>query len=110
MSFSAAQEIFWLTKDFPKDEMYSLTNQIRRASRYVPANIVEGWSKRTYENIFKRHPVDAFGSSHETILWLDFALNCKYINQEIYNIYFDKYYEINRMLTGLIDNWENYKK
>lgn len=62
LSYSLAMELFWLTKKFPKEELYSLTDQLRRASRSMAVNIVEGWAKRHYENVFKRHLLDSIGS------------------------------------------------
>jgi four helix bundle protein len=81
-SYSLAMEVFHLTKTFPKEEMYSLIDQLRRSSRSVAANIVEGWAKRHYENVFKRHLLDSIGSCDETKLWLDIALDCRYITSQ----------------------------
>jgi len=72
-SFSVAMEIFELTKKFPREEIYSLTDQIRRSSRSVTSNIVEGWAMRRYENVFKRHLVNSLGSCAETSVWIEFA-------------------------------------
>ncbi len=110
LSYYAAMEIFWLTKKFPKEEQFSLTDQIRRSSRSISANIVEGWSKRIYENVFKRHLVDAIGSNDETKLWLKFAFDCKYISDDEYNSLLAKLDEIGKMLNGLYENWTTYKK
>ncbi len=74
LAFDLAMEVFELTKKFPKEEKYSLTDQIRRSSRSVPINIREGFAKRRYENLFIRHLNDAMGSSEETRGWLDFRL------------------------------------
>jgi four helix bundle protein len=108
MSYKLAMDIFWETKNFPKDELYSLTNQIRRASRSISANIVEGWAKRRYENIFKRHLIDAVGSCGETKLWLDFSHDCKYLMEENYSKFISESDEIGKMLNGLYDNWKNF--
>ncbi len=70
LSYKLATEIFWLTKDFPKEEIYSLTDQMRRSSRSIPVNIAEAWAKRKYENVFKRHLIDSVGSCDETKVWL----------------------------------------
>ena len=59
LSYEIAMEVFRLTKKFPKEELYSLTDQMRPSSRSVTANIVEGWSKRRYENVFRRHLLDS---------------------------------------------------
>ncbi len=110
LSYSLAMEIFWLTKEFPKEELYSLIDQVRRASRSVAANIVEGWAKRRYENIFKRHLIDSIGSCDETRLWLDFGLGCKYIPADKYSNLTSRYEELGKMLHGLFENWKTYKK
>lgn len=108
-SYALAMDIFHLSKKFPKEELYSLTDQLRRSSRSVTANIVEGWAKRSYENIFKRHLIDAYGSCHETKLWLDFALNCQYIHQEKHSKLADSCTELGKMLYSLFENWKTYE-
>lgn len=110
LSYKLAMEIFELTKKFPKEETYSLTGQIRRASRSVPANIGEGWAKRRYENVFLRHLVDANGSCEETKIWLDFSRDCKYINVKEHGKLTDKYNEVGAMLNSLMKNWRTFKK
>lgn len=80
-SYDLAMEVFHLTKKFPKEEVYSLTSQIVRASRSVSANISEGWSKRNYESIFKQHLIHALGSNSEVETWLKFAFDCGYIDE-----------------------------
>lgn len=90
-------------------EQYSLTDQIRRSSRSVPANIVEGWAKREYENIFKRQLIDAIGSTEETKLWLTFARDCQYVASEEHERLLKKYDEIGRMLNGLHSNWMTHR-
>jgi len=74
-----ALQIFELNKTFPPEEKYSLTDQIRRSSRSVKANIAVGWGKRIYEDVFKRHLIDAMGSLEETKSWLLSGYDCKYI-------------------------------
>ncbi|MBI5192671.1 MAG: four helix bundle protein [Nitrospirae bacterium] len=101
-------EVFHITLRFPKEEMYSLSSQIRNSSRSIPANIAEGWAKRIYENIFKRHLVDAIGSTCETIVWLDFALDCKYIDNNNHLKLSENYKEVGKMLNGLLENWQTY--
>ncbi len=109
-SFKMAMGIFWMTRGFPKEEVYSLTSQITRSSRSVSSNIVEGWAKRTYEAIFKQHLVTALRSNAETENWLKFALECKYIDQDTFNILITEINEIGKMLTTLHQNWKNYGK
>ena len=81
-AFSLAMEIFEISKKFPKEETYSLTDQIRRCSRSVCANIGEGYRKRRYPAHFISKISDADMENTETQVWLDFALACKYIDQE----------------------------
>jgi four helix bundle protein len=107
LAFELAMKVFELTKKFPKEETYSLTDQIRRSSRSVPINIREGFAKRRYENIFLRHLTDAMGSSEETRGWLDFPLRCGYIEQDEHDRLDIKYDEVNAMLFSLINNWKS---
>ena len=109
-SFKLAMDIFWMTKDFPKEEMYSLTSQITRASRSVSLNIVEGWAKRQYESVFKQHLIHALGSNSETESCLLFALECKYINQDTYDRFVDEVDQIGKMINKLHQNWTSYGK
>ena len=98
MAFELAMAVFELTKKFPKEEKYSITDQIRRSSRSVPINIREGFAKRRYENWFLRHLTDALGSSEETRGWLDFSLSCGYIDKNEHDSLDPKYDEVNAML------------
>jgi four helix bundle protein len=107
LSYQLAMDVFWLTKKFPKEELYSLTDQVRRSSRSIPANIVEGWSKREYENVFKKHLIDSIGSCDETKLWIDFMADCKYITRSESKFYLNKYEELSKMLYGLFISWHS---
>src|SRR5713101_4667532 len=78
----AAMRIFELTKHFPVEERYSLTDQIRRASRSVCSNIGEAWRKRRYPAHFVSKLSDSEGEAEETRVWLDLAFRCKYISEE----------------------------
>lgn len=109
-SFKVAMDIYWLTKDFPKEEIYSLTSQITRSSRSISANITEGWAKRQYESIFKQHLVHSLGSCAETENWFRFALECKYIDQKSFDQYADELNQIGKMLTKLHQNWKSHGK
>lgn len=80
MALEAAMRIFDLTKTFPKEETYSLTDQIRRASRSVCSNTSEAWRKRRYEAAFVSKLNDAEAEAAETQVWLDFAVACKYLD------------------------------
>ena len=108
VSYQLAMEIYFLTKSFPKEEQYALTDQIRRSSRSVTANIREGFAKRFYENIFIRHLVDSLGSSEETRTWLEFARDCDYLAHEKFEILNNKYDEVSAMLTSLLKKWHTY--
>ena len=107
LSYKLAMEIFWMTKTFPKEELYSLTSQIRDSSRSVPGNIGEGWAKRRYENIFKRHLIDAIGSCEETKILLDFSLDCKYIPGVDHKNFMNSYDEVGKMLNGAFRQMAN---
>ena len=104
-SFRLAMEIFNLTKGFPKEEQYSLTDQIRRSSRSVSANIREGFAKGKYEQIFIKQLVDAYGSSEETRTWLEFSVNSSYINQDTFEKLDNEFDKLGAMLNRLIQNW-----
>ena len=110
LSRQLAKEIFQLTLQFPAEEKYSLTDQIRRSSRSIKANIAEGWGKRIYINNFKRHLVDSNGSLEETKSWLISALDCNYISQEIFVDFFSKAEIIGSKLWKLHDNWQDFEK
>ena len=109
LSYELAMEVFRLTKKFPKEELYSLTDQMRRSSRSVTVNIVEGWSKRRYENVFRRHLLDAIGSSDETKVWLAFAADCGYINGDERQTLTGRFEELGKMLHRLFENWKTYR-
>jgi four helix bundle protein len=106
-AYELAMEIFQMTDKFPREEQYSLTDQIRRSSRSVAINIREGFAKRKYENVFIRHLNDALGSSEETRGWLDFALACEYIPTETHQSLDDSYDQVNAMLYKLLKNWKS---
>jgi four helix bundle protein len=78
LSYQASMEIFEISKRFPKDEIYSLTDQIRRSSRSVSANIGEGYRKRVYPKSFSSKMVDADGEATETAIHLRFSMDCGY--------------------------------
>jgi four helix bundle protein len=82
LAFDVAMEIFEATKSFPKEERYSLTDQMRRSSRSVAANIAEGYRKRQYPNMFVSKLADADAEATETQVWLDFARQCGYLTAD----------------------------
>jgi four helix bundle protein len=108
LAFKAAMEIFELTKTFPKEELYSLTDQIRRSSRSVCSCIGEGYRKRKFPKYFSVKMIDADGECTETMIWLDFSLACKYISGETYQNLTEIYLEIGKMLSGMAENPEKF--
>jgi four helix bundle protein len=103
-AFSAAQEVFALSKAFPKEERYSLTDQIRRSSRSVCANIAEAWRKRRSEAFFVSTLNISEGEAAETQVWLQFAVDCGYLEAEQARSLYAKYDEILAQLVHLIEN------
>lgn len=108
LSYELAMDIFEISKQFPKEEKFSLTSQIVRSSRSVSANITEGWAKREYENHFKQHLIHALGSNAETENWLRFALDCDYISTDKANALNSKIDQVGKMLTKLHQNWQTF--
>lgn len=103
-SFELAMEIFELSKDFPKEEKYSLTDQIRRSSRSVSANIAEAYRKRRYVNHFISKLTDSDAENSETNVWLEYSRTCEYINQEKFDILNMKNIEIGKLINYMINN------
>ena len=103
-AYRLAMEIFEITKTFPKEERYSLSDQILRSSRSVTSNIAESWAKRIYPKHFVSKLTDALGEEFETENWLDYSKDCKYIDIETYNKLLDGYDEIRKMLIAIINN------
>jgi four helix bundle protein len=100
-AFDSAMEIFELTKKFPKEETYSLTDQIRRASRSVCSNLSEGWRKRRYKAVFLNKLTDSGQEAAETQTWLEFSFHCKYINEETFHRLDNSYEHIFAMLYAM---------
>ncbi len=109
LSFEAGMQIFELTKTFPKEERYSLTDQIRRSSRSVSGNIAEAWRKRKYLKSFVSKLSDSEGEAAETQVWLDYALKCKYLAKDEYDFLYDKYEHIIAMLINMSTKSEQWK-
>ncbi len=100
--------IFEESKNFPAEERYSLTSQIRRSSRSVAANIAEGFRKRQYPNMFVSRMPDADAEATETQVWLDFARDCGYISPEFCKEMIESCEEIGRMLNSMIERPERF--
>ena len=108
LAFELQQDVFSLTKVFPKEERYSLTDQIRRASRSIGANIAESWQKRRYPAHFVSKLTDADGEQAETQHWLETALACDYIDKTEHRDLLAKCSRIGEMLGKMIahpDQW-----
>ena len=108
LAIELQQMIFVLTKNFPKEELYSLTNQIRRSSRSIGANITEAWQKRRYPAHFISKLSDADGEQAETQHWLDTSMKCKYVTSKEYKVLLEKCRKIGRMLGKMMaepDKW-----
>ena len=98
-----AQKVFEHSKDFPADERYSLTDQIRRSSRSIGAQIAESWGKRRYQRHFVSKLTDADAEQLETQHWISVALSCGYLNSEIEKELLQELSEIGRMLHSMIE-------
>ena len=109
LSYKLAMDIFNLTRAFPKEEIYSLTNQIRRSSRSVAANLAEGFRKRRYPNMFINKLTDCDGEASKTQVWIDLALDCGYMSKENHDRLTSGYEEVGRMLSSMIAHPEKFK-
>jgi four helix bundle protein len=109
-SFSLAMDIFEFSKEFPKEERYSLTDQIRRSSRSVCANIAEAYRKRMYEAHFISKLSDADMENTETRIWLKFCFSCKYLSGSKYQELIIKNQEVGKMLDHMIKNPTKFKR
>jgi four helix bundle protein len=103
-SFALAVDIFQISKKFPTEERYSLTDQIRRSSRSVCANLAEAWRKRRYVAVFKNKLTDAMQEASETQCWLEICLACDYLDAERFKKMDDEYEEILSMLNSMERN------
>jgi four helix bundle protein len=107
-AFEVAMRIFELSKSFPKEETYSLTDQIRRSSRSVCANLAEAWRKRRYEKAFISKLSDSEGEAAETQVWVAFAVRCGYMEPDVANEIYQAYNLIIRTLVGMINHPETW--
>ena len=110
LAFNSAMRIFELSRKWPQEERYSLTDQIRRSSRSVCENIAESWRKRRYPAHFVSKLSDSDAESAETEVWLDFAFHCGYIEQNDHSELRDDYDHICRMLTNMMSDPESWCK
>ncbi len=103
-SYALAMEIYELSKNWPPEERYSLTDQIRRSSRSVCSNLREAWAKRRYEAHFTSKLTDADGENSETDTWLDFARDCGYLNHKDHQRLNERCGSIGKMLGSMLKN------
>ena len=109
-AFALAMEIFEITKKFPKEERYSLIDQMRRSSRSVCSCVGEAYRKRQYEGYFVNKTSDADGENTETRVGLDFSLACNYITRDIWSTLESKGEEVGKLLNHMIENPEKYQR
>src|SRR5665647_497442 len=108
LSFETAMKIFEITKRFPKEETYSLTDQIRRSSRSVCSNLAEAFRKRRYPKSFISKLSDSESEAAETQTWLDFSLSCKYITETEHHDLNETYAKILGKLVNMSLHSENW--
>ena len=104
LAFDVAMQIFQLSKHFPAEERYSLTDQIRRSSRSVCANVAEGWRKRRYENSLLTKLTDAEAEAAETQTWLEFAVECEYLERKVARELYQSYNHIIGKIVTMVNN------
>jgi four helix bundle protein len=107
-AFELQQQIFELSKDFPKEEQYALTDQIRRSSRSVGANLAEAWKKRRYPAHFASKLTDSDGEQAETLHWLNTSLACGYLAVDVHEQFVMGYERIGKMLGAMIRDSETW--
>ena len=108
LAFDTAMEIYRISKSFPQEEKYSLTDQVRRSSRSVCTNLAEGWRKRRYIAMFINKLTDSSQEASETQTWLEFAYKCNYINQETFEKLDNRYEHIFAMLNNMEKKAESF--
>ncbi len=104
LAYAGAMEIFGLTKAFPAEEKYALTDQIRRSSRSVCANMAESYRKRRYVKHYVMKLSDADGEASETLVWISFAKDCGYVTADTYEKLGLCYHEIGKLLGFMMDH------
>jgi four helix bundle protein len=108
LAYKLAMDIYTASRSFPKEEKYSLTDQICRSSRSVAANIAEGFRKRQYPKMFLSKLADADGEAAETQVWLDFARDCQYMSPQFHDELVNGYEEVGRMLGSMMSMPEKF--
>jgi four helix bundle protein len=107
-AFQLQQSLFHSTRRWPREETYSLIDQIRRSSRSVGANVAEGWAKRRYPAHFLSKFTDADGELQETEHWLDTAIDCGYLNAIEGRVFLDGFCEVGKMLGSVMSKHEKF--
>lgn len=107
-SFDLSMQIFEISKNFPKEEIYSLTDQIRRSSRSVTVNISEAYRKRRYIKHFVSKLTDSDAENSETQTWLEFCLACEYINEELFKELKNKSEEVGKLINYMMIHPEKF--
>jgi four helix bundle protein len=107
-AYKLAMEIFEISKSFPKEEKYSLTDQMRRSSRSVTSNIAEAWAKKRYVKSFVNKLTDSLGEEYETEVWLDYSRDTKYITNLMHSELMNGYDEVRKMLIAMINHPEKW--
>ena len=105
-SYQAALDVYRVTKTFPREEIYGLMSQLKRAATSIPLNIAEGYGKRQSANEFKRFLMMAIGSSDEIRVLLDFSKDLGYVAPEVHETLYAAYDEIGKMLNVLYHKWQ----
>jgi four helix bundle protein len=108
-AFEVAMRIFAISKTFPREERYSLTDQVRRSSRSVSTNIAEAWRKRRYEAAFAAKLNDAEAEAAETQTWIQYSVECQYLDRDVAVALYTEYDEILSMLVAMILSAEKWK-
>ena len=110
LAHKLAMDIFHLSKSFPREEIYSLTDQIRRSLRSVAANIAEAFRKRRYPSMFVNKLTDCDAEATETQVWIDFAFDCAYLSLENHQHLTEGYEEIGKMLSSMMAHPEKFEQ
>ena len=109
LAFKSSMDIYWLTRSFPKEEIFSLTSQILRSSRSVSANISEAFRKRRYEKFFIAKLSDSESEAAETQVWLDYSLECGYLSKIDYVKLFNEYDRIIGKIVTMMHHSEKWR-
>jgi four helix bundle protein len=107
-AYRLAMEIFEISRSFPKEEKYSLTDQMRRSSRSVTSNIAEAWARKRYVKSFVNKLTDSLGEEYETEVWLDYSRDTKYITELKHSELMNEYDEVRKMLISMINHPEKW--